>query len=187
MPRGFPGPTVKTPAKTPTARRGKTSSATPTPDNQPLQPSDGWATKSLQKPKPRGKGRPFQPGNPYGRPKGSKNKVKPLEKPKRKATGKPFEPGNCNGGRPKGSKNKFSRDLKEAYLLARPGGVGWLPQKASAAGEPVALYDRSVQAAADDAGGKSGRAAHRRARLLHSGGGLKPMCLACSSISHVVQ
>ena len=26
-----------------------------------------------------------------------------------------------------------------------------------------------------DAGGKSGRAAHRRARLLHSGGGLKPM------------
>jgi hypothetical protein len=136
MPRGFPGPTVKTPAKTPTARRGKTSSATPTPDNQPLQPSDGWATKSLQKPKPRGKGRPFQPGNPYGRPKGSKNKVKPLEKPKRKATGKPFEPGNCNGGRPKGSKNKFSRDLKEAYLLAAnaagglEGLVGYLKKQA---------------------------------------------------------
>ena len=159
MPRGFPGPTVKTPAKTPTARRGKTSSATPTPDNQPLQPSDGWATKSLQKPKPLARqNQAFQPGNPYGRPKGSKNKVKPLEKPKRKATGKPFEPGNCNGGRPKGSKNKFSRDLKEAYLLAANAcggleGVGWLPEKASAAGEPVALYDRTVEAAADDAGG----------------------------------
>ena len=118
-------------------------------------------------------------------PKDRKTRSKPLEKPKRKATGKPFEPGNCNGGRPKGSKNKFSRDLKEAYLLAANaagGPVGWLPQKQSAAGEPVALYDRTVEAAADDAGGKSGRAAHRRGAFT-AWTRTEAHVQACSSIS----
>jgi hypothetical protein len=80
--------------------------------------------------KPRGKGRPFEPGNPGGgRPKGSKTRTplqKALEKPKPR--GKPGIPGNCNGGRPKGSPNKISRDLKEAYLLAANfagGKEGW--------------------------------------------------------------
>ena len=70
MPRGHPGLTVKTPTKTPITDL--------------LQPSGGWATRSLQKPKPRGKGRPFEPGNPGGgRPKGSKTRT-PLQKPWRK-------------------------------------------------------------------------------------------------------
>ena len=88
MPEVFPGHTVKTPAKTPTARApGKTSSATPTPDNQPLQPSDGWATKSLQKPKPRGESRPLRSLEiPMVKAQGSpKNKVKAAgDKPKRR-------------------------------------------------------------------------------------------------------
>jgi hypothetical protein len=126
MPRGHPGLTVKTPTETPITEK------------EPLQPRGGWATRSLQKRKPRGKGRPFEPGNPGGgRPKGSKTRTplqKALEKPKPR--GKPGIPGNCNGGRPKGSPNKISRDLKEAYLLAanfaggKEGLVGYLKTQA---------------------------------------------------------
>jgi hypothetical protein len=128
MPRGHPGLTVKTPTKTPKANM------------EALQPSGGWATRSLQKPKPRGKGRPFEPGNPGGgRPKGSKTRTplqKALEKPKPRGIPGSI-PANCKGGgRPKGSPNKISRDLKEAYLLAAnfaggvEGLVGYLKKQA---------------------------------------------------------
>jgi hypothetical protein len=129
MPRGHPGLTVKTPTKTPITEK------------EPLQPRGGWATRSLQKRKPRGEGRPFEPGNPGGgRPKGSKTRTplqKALEKPKQR--GKPGIPANCKGGRRKGSPNKISRDLKEAYLLAanlaggKEGLVGYLKTQAQLA------------------------------------------------------
>jgi hypothetical protein len=92
--------------------------------------------------------------------------------------------GNLPGpgpGRPKGVPNKVNRDLKEAYLMAanlaggKEGLIGYLKKQAGAR-KPVGVHDGAVQAPAIDAGGKSGRAAHRRARLLHSGRGLKPMC-----------
>jgi hypothetical protein len=91
--------------------------------------------------------------------------------------------GNLPGpgpGRPKGVPNKVNRDLKEALSACgqsrrRQGRVDWLSQEAGRVTKPVGVHDGAVQAPAVDAGGKSGRAAHRRARLLHSGRGLKPM------------
>src|ERR1700722_15425955 len=85
--------------------------------------------------------------------------------------------GNLGGpgpGRPKGVPNKINRDLKEAYLMAanlaggREGLVGYLKAQAELV-NPSAFMTGLIQAPAHDAGGKSGRAAHRRARLLHSG------------------
>ena len=91
--------------------------------------------------------------------------------------------GNLPGpgpGRPRGVPNRINRDLKEAYLLAanlaggKEGLVGYLKKQAELE-NPSAFMTGLSNAPALDAGGKSGRAAHRRARLLHSGGGLKPM------------
>ena len=86
--------------------------------------------------------------------------------------------GNLPGpgpGRPKGVPNKINRDLKEAYLIAanlaggEEGLVGYLKKQAELENPVGVLDDGAVQAPALDAGGKSGRAAPRRARLLHSG------------------
>src|ERR1700730_17744483 len=85
--------------------------------------------------------------------------------------------GNLPGpgpGRPKGVPNKVNRDLKEAYLMAanlaggKAGLIGYLKKQAELE-NPSAFMTGAVQAPALDAGGKSRRAAHRRARLLHSG------------------
>ena len=45
----------------------------------------------------------------------------------------------------------------------------------AAAYQPFGFHDGAEQAPALGSGGKSGRAAYRRARVLHSGRGLKPM------------
>ena len=88
--------------------------------------------------------------------------------------------------------NRINRDLKEAYLLAatlaggKEGLIGYLKKQAEPE-NPSASATGLSKLLPSMLEGKSGRAAHRRARLLHSGRGLKPMCLACSSISHVVQ
>ena len=92
---------------------------------------------------------------------------------KLKPRGKPFEKGNRNGGRPKGSPNKISRDLKEAYLLAanlaggKEGLVGYLKTQAELVNPSAFMTGLSKLLPLND-GGKSGRAAHRGARLLHS-------------------
>ena len=113
------------------------------------------------------------------------NKVKPLEKPKRKATGKPFEPSrNCNGGRPKGSKNKSqSRSEGEAYARRRTPLAAWRDwlvtlKKQALLENPSPFMTGLSKLLPMMLEGNPGRAAaHRRARLLHSGRGLKPMCL----------
>ena len=81
--------------------------------------------------------------------------------------------GNLPGpgpGRPKGVPNKVNRDLKEAYLMAanlaggEEGLIGYLRKQAELENPSAFMTGLAL-----DAGGKSGRAAHRRARLLHSG------------------
>ena len=95
-------------------------------------------------------------------------------------------------GRPKGVPNKINRDLKEAYLIAanlaggEEGLVGYLKTQAELE-NPSAFMTGLSKLLPLMMEGNPDAPTHRRARLLHSGGGLKPMCLACSSISHVVQ
>ena len=104
--------------------------------------------------------------------------------------------GNLPGpgpGRPKGVPNKVNRDLKEAYLMAanlaggKEGLIGYLKKQAELENPSAFMTGLSKLLPSMLEGKCPDAPLHRRARLLHSGGGLKPMCLACSSISHVVQ
>ena len=90
--------------------------------------------------------------------------------------------GNLPGpgpGRPKGVPNKVNRDLREAYLMAanlaggKQGLVGYLKKQAEL--ENPSAFMTGLSKLLPSVLGKSGRAAYRRARVLHSGRGLKPM------------
>ena len=82
--------------------------------------------------------------------------------------------GNLPGpgpGRPKGVPNKVNRDLKEAYLMAanlaggKEGLVGYLKKQAELENPSAFMTGLS----SCPRYGESRRAAHHRARLLHSG------------------
>ena len=103
--------------------------------------------------------------------------------------------GNLPGpgpGRPKGVPNKVNRDLKEAYLMAanlaggKEGLIGYLKKQAELENPSAFMTGLSKLLPSMLEGNPDAPLIVERVYYTRDGG-LKPMCLACSSISHVVQ